>query len=394
MVNRVYSEKRKEFSSAAASLKEDIRSFLGIEGLTNLRIINRYDVELIDRELFLSCIPNVFSEPQVDNVYFELPNDGAAVFASEYLPGQFDQRADSAAQCISLIAACSRPIVKSAVIYMLYGELTEENIEAIKHYIINPVDSREAELGLPETLILPSEEVKDVETVNISGRSSGELIKQYGLAMDEADMDMLKAYFADENREPTLTEIRVIDTYWSDHCRHTTFNTEIVNAVFEDEKVQRTYEEYLRTRESIGDKKPICLMDLACIAAKALKRSGDLKNLDESDEINACTVNVKVDVDGRDEDWLMLFKNETHNHPTEIEPFGGAATCVGGAIRDPLSGRSYVYNAMRISGCGNPLADIGDTIPGKLPQRKLASTAAAGYSSYGNQIGLATGLVD
>lgn len=394
MVYRIYSEKREKFSGAARTLLADIRDFLGISDLKALRVINRYDVEQISRELFLECVPTVFSEPQVDDTYYELPDDGAIVFASEYLPGQFDQRADSAAQCISLIAACERPIVRSATVYMLYGELSEKQIRRIKNYIINPVDSREAELALPESLTLAAAIVHDVPNVALSTAESAELIHEYGLAMDEADVDMLKAYFAGEGREPTLTELKVIDTYWSDHCRHTTFNTEITEAEFFDEKAQRAYESYLRLREETDDRRNICLMDLACIAAKALKKSGELKNLDESDEINACTVKVRIAVDGREEDWLLLFKNETHNHPTEIEPFGGAATCIGGAIRDPLSGRSYVYNAMRITGCGNPLASIESTIPGKLPQRKLAATAAAGYSSYGNQIGLATGLVD
>ncbi len=395
MVYRIYSEKKKAYSEAASALTEDIRTFLGIKELSALRIINRYDVEGIDRELFELCSNTVFSEPQVDDVYYELPeHSDAIVFASEYLPGQFDQRADSAAQCIGLVAACERPIVRSAVVYLLYGDLTEVQFEKIKKYIINPVDSREASIDLPETLRMEVPEVKPVESVPLSSTEPRILIKQYGLAMDEADVLMLRDYFKSEGREPTITELRVIDTYWSDHCRHTTFNTEIVHAEFEDEKTQRAFEKYLALRNKLGDKKSICLMDLACIAAKALKRSGDLKGLDESDEINACTVKVDVDVDGKQEPWLLLFKNETHNHPTEIEPFGGAATCVGGAIRDPLSGRSYVYNAMRVTGCGDPLASAQNTIEGKLPQRKLVTTAAAGYSSYGNQIGLATGLVD
>lgn len=395
MVYRIYSEKKKAYSEAADSLKEDLRTFLGISELTALRIINRYDVEGIDEALFKLCADTVFSEPQVDNIYYELPESGdAIVFASEYLPGQFDQRADSAAQCIGLVAACERPLVRSAVVYMLYGSLSDEQVQKIKNYIINPVDSREASLEGVDTLHMAAPEVKDVESVPLFALSPKALIKQYGLAMDEADVNMLRDYFGSEGREPSITELRVIDTYWSDHCRHTTFNTEIVHAEFEDEKVQKAYENYLNLREATSDKKSICLMDLACIAAKALKQSGDLKNLDESDEINACTVKVDIDVDGRSEPWLLLFKNETHNHPTEIEPFGGAATCVGGAIRDPLSGRSYVYNAMRVTGCGNPLAKVEETIIGKLPQRKLVTTAAAGYSSYGNQIGLATGLVD
>lgn len=395
MVYRIYSEKKNAYSEAANALTEDIRTFLGIGELNGIRIINRYDVEGIDEELFKLCQSTVFSEPQVDNIYSELPeHEDAIVFASEYLPGQFDQRADSAAQCIGLVAACERPIVRSAIVYMLYGKLTAEQVNRIKQYIINPVDSREAALEIPVTLSMEVPEVKSVESVPIFDIEPKSLINKYGLAMDEADVNMLRDYFFSEKREPTITELRVIDTYWSDHCRHTTFNTEIVHAEFEDQKTQRAFESYLALRDKLGDKKSVCLMDLACIAAKALKKSGDLKNLDESDEINACTVRVEVDVDGKNEPWLLLFKNETHNHPTEIEPFGGAATCVGGAIRDPLSGRSYVYNAMRVTGCGNPLAKVEDTIEGKLPQRKLVTTAAAGYSSYGNQIGLATGLVD
>ncbi len=393
MVYRIYSEKRAEFSEAANALANDIRDFLGIKGLSGIRIVNRYDVEGVDEATIEKCVPTVFSEPQVDNVSFELAPEGT-VFAVEYLPGQFDQRADSAAQCISLVATCERPAVRSAVVYMLLGELTEDEVTAIKAYIINPVDSREAAMDKPETLALPHEEPPFPATVALSETEPAELIKQYGLAMDEADVRFVAEYFASENREPTLTELRVIDTYWSDHCRHTTFNTRLTSARFDDAKVQKSYENYLALRERIGDKKPVCLMDLATVAAKALKRSGDLKNLDESREINACTVRVNVDVDGVEEPWLLLFKNETHNHPTEIEPFGGAATCIGGAIRDPLSGRSYVYHAMRITGAANPLAPVEETIKGKLPQRKLVTTAAQGYSSYGNQIGLATGLVD
>ncbi len=395
MVYRVYSEKRPEFSEAAEALKNDIRDFLGIPALEKLRIINRYDVEGIEEGILDECIPTVFSEPQVDLAYRELPPaDGAVIFAVEYLPGQFDQRADSAAQCISLAASVERPAVRSAVVYMLYGRLSEEEIAKIKAYIINPVDSREAAMELPETLALPHIEPPFPETVPLAAFTPAELIKKYGLAMDEADVAFVAEHFKAEHRDPTITEIRVIDTYWSDHCRHTTFNTRLMDVEFEDEKVQQSFEKYLALRNEIGDKKPVCLMDLACIAAKALKKSGELTNLDESREINACTVRVKVDVDGVEEPWLLLFKNETHNHPTEIEPFGGAATCVGGAIRDPLSGRSYVYHAMRITGGANPLAPVEETIKGKLPQRKLVTTAAQGYSSYGNQIGLATGLVD
>ncbi len=392
MVFRIFSEKKKEYREAARSLKAEI----GIKEIEEIRIINRYDVEGIDEQLFKLCSLTVFSEPRVDDVYFDLPQFpvNTHVFVTEYLPGQFDQRADSAAQCISLVGSCERPAVRSAVVYALVGDITSEQLEKVKKYIINPVDSREADMNKPETLKMAQTEVKDVESVPLSEIDSKELIAKYGLAMDEADVNMLKDYFASEHREPTITELKVIDTYWSDHCRHTTFNTEITQAQINDKKVANAYRRYLSLRNEIGDKKDVCLMDMGCFAAKALKKEGVLKNLDESDEINACTVKVDVDVDGVKEPWLLLFKNETHNHPTEIEPFGGAATCVGGAIRDPLSGRSYVYNAMRITGCGDPLTKIEDTIPGKLPQRKIATTAAAGYSSYGNQIGLATGLVD
>ena len=393
MVFRVYSEKRPEFSEAAEALKGDIRDFLGIKGLSKLRIVNRYDVEGIDEATLDKCIPTVFSEPQVDFSYRELDAGGAHAFAVAYLPGQFDQRADSAAQCISLVTAGDKPAVRSATVYLLYGELSQDDIAKIKGYIINPVDSMEAELSLPKTLAMPFAEPPMPEKVDISGEPA-DIIKKYGLAMDEADLRFVSEYFGSENRQPTMTELRVIDTYWSDHCRHTTFNTELKNVEFEDKKVEKAFEGYLALREKLGVKKPVCLMDIAVIAAKALKRSCDLKNLDESREINACTVRVNIEVDGKEEPWLLLFKNETHNHPTEIEPFGGAATCVGGAIRDPLSGRSYVYHAMRVTGGADPLRPLSETIKGKLPQRKLVTTAAHGYSSYGNQIGLATGLVD
>ncbi len=393
MVYRVYSEKRPEFAEGAEALRRDIRDFLGIKGLERLRIINRYDIEGIDEATLEKCIPTVFSEPQVDNAFTELDASGAGMFAVSYLPGQFDQRADSAAQCIGLVTAGERPAVRSATVYLLYGELSEGDIARIKGYIINPVDSMEAEAGIPETLAMPFEEPPMPERIDLSGPAA-EIIKKYCLAMDEADLAFVASYFKSENRMPTMTELRVIDTYWSDHCRHTTFNTELKDVRFDDEKSKKPFERYLELRERLGVKKPVCLMDIAVIAAKALKKSGELKNLDESREINACTVRVNIDVDGKPEPWLLLFKNETHNHPTEIEPFGGAATCVGGAIRDPLSGRSFVYHAMRVTGGANPLRPIEETIEGKLPQKKLVTTAARGYSSYGNQIGLATGLVD
>ena len=395
MVFRVYSEKREGFAKKANVAAYDIKTFLGIKNLTKVRLINRYDVEGVDEETIEKCIPSVFSEPQADNVYREMPDKtGARVFAVEFLPGQFDQRADSAAQCISLITKNERPKVRTAQIYMLYGELTDADVEKIKRYFINPVDSREILGEKNETLALDYAKPEPPETVKLQGMSAQQIIDKYALAMDEADVELIKAYFEKEKREPTITEIRVIDTYWSDHCRHTTFNTEFKNVEFEDPVVQKAYERYLALREKTNDKKPVCLMDLACIAAKALKKAGILNTLDESEEINACTVKIKVEVNGKTEPWLLLFKNETHNHPTEIEPFGGAATCIGGAIRDPLSGRSYVYHAMRVTGASDPLAPLENTLPGKLPQKKIVTQAAAGYSSYGNQIGLATGLVD
>ena len=394
-VRRVYVEKKPAYAVQAKELKHEISSYLGIKTVTAVHVYIRYDVENISEEVFKKACTCVFSEPPVDVLYKEqIPMaEGARVFSVEYLPGQFDQRADSAAQCISLVAQCERPAVRSAAVYMLSGSLTSEELNRIKAYIINPVDSREAALECCDTLAMRCDEPAQPPRVKLFDTPAKELIALYGLAMDEADAECLKVYFKTENREPTLTELRVIDTYWSDHCRHTTFNTHLTDVEFEDERVRREFENYLALRESIGDKKPVCLMDIACVAAKALKKSGELRNLDESDEINACTVKIKVDADGVEEPWLLLFKNETHNHPTEIEPFGGAATCIGGAIRDPLSGRSYVYHAMRVTGGANPLAPIESTIRGKLPQRKLAATAAQGYSSYGNQIGLATGYV-
>ncbi len=398
MVYRIYVEKREELANEARALLSDLRAFLGIEHLTALRIFNRYDVENIDEELFESCKRTVFSEPQLDIVSEELPKDGAKVFAVEYLPGQFDQRADSAAQCIQIISRKEKPLVRTAKVYLLYGDVTEEEKEKIEKYVVNPVEARLASLDRVETL----KDVYDIPTqvktldgfLDLDKDGLDKFVKDYALAMDDDDIKFCQDYFKTEKRDPTITEIRMIDTYWSDHCRHTTFLTTIDGVRFEDELLQRTYEEYLAVRKEIGRTKPVNLMDLATIGAKYLKKIGRLEKLDESEEINACTVKMKVDVDGEQQDWLLLFKNETHNHPTEIEPFGGAATCIGGAIRDPLSGRSYVYGAMRVTGAANPLRPVSETLKGKLPQRKLVTTAAAGYSSYGNQIGLATGQVD
>ncbi|MBO5851812.1 MAG: hypothetical protein J6R29_05730 [Clostridia bacterium] len=398
MVYRLYVEKKDGFTHEASALLGDIVTFLGINNLDNVRVLNRYDVENIDEDLFNYAISTVFSEPQVDNYYLDFDFSNKTVFAVEYLPGQFDQRADSCSQCLQLISQKERATVKTAKVYILEGNLTSEQISQIKKYVINPVESREATLDTFETLKTEYEIPTSVKTLDgfndLDKNGLKAFIKEYGLAMDEDDIAFCQKYFISENRCPTITEIKMIDTYWSDHCRHTTFLTTIDSVKFEDELLQDTYNDYIATRKELNRTKPINLMDVATIAVRYLKKQGKLEKLDESEEINACTVNVKVTVNGVDEDWLLLFKNETHNHPTEIEPFGGAATCIGGAIRDPLSGRSYVYGAMRVTGAGNPLKPISETLKGKLPQRKIVTTAAAGYSSYGNQIGLATGLVD
>lgn len=399
MVYRIYVEKKNEFANEAKSLKNDIVKLLQINGLKDIRIVNRYDVENLDKELFDYAVNTVFAEPQVDIAQEKLDlSDADYVFAVEYLPGQFDQRANSAAECIQIISKGERPDVKTAKVYMLYGALSDDALDEIKKYVINPVEAREASLDEFTTLKVNYEiptEVKTLDGFNeLNEDQLNVFIGEYGLAMDLADLKFCQEYFKSEHRDPTITEIKVIDTYWSDHCRHTTFNTTIDNVKFEDETVQRTYDEYIKTREELGRTKPINLMDIGTIAAKYLRSKGMMTKLDESEEINACTVKIDVNVDGKIEKWLLLFKNETHNHPTEIEPFGGAATCVGGAIRDPLSGRSYVYSAMRVTGAADPLKPVSETLKGKLPQRKIVTTAANGYSSYGNQIGLATGQVD
>ena len=400
MVSRVYVEKKPGFDGEAKALERELRTLLGIDGITNLRIINRYDVEGIDEELFASCVPTVFSEPQTDDASADMPAvaDGATVFAVEFLPGQFDQRADSASECIQLISQGERPTVRSAKVYVLEGELSAADVDAVKHYVINPVEAREASLEPKATLATNVPEPEPVEVLedflSLDDEQLQAFIDERGLAMDLADIKFCQEYFGGEGRVPTITEIKMIDTYWSDHCRHTTFGTRLHHITSGDAHVKDAFARYERMRHELGrDQKPICLMDMGTIGAKYLKAKGILKNLDESEEINACTVKCKVDVDGHDEDWLYLFKNETHNHPTEIEPFGGAATCIGGAIRDPLSGRSYVYQAMRVTGAADPTVPVSQTLEGKLPQRKLVTTAAAGYSSYGNQIGLATGQV-
>ena len=403
MVYRVYVEKRPGFAPEAAGALADFRSFLGLKGLENVRILNRYDVEDIEPELFETAKRTIFSEPQLDIVTSTADTEGAcAVFGVESLPGQFDQRADSAAQCIQLLSQKERPLVAFARIYVLYGNLSEEEIEAAKHHVINPVETREASLEVPETLKMEYAQPDHVETLEgftaLDDAGLKELIGTMGLAMDLDDLRFLQAYFLnDEQRDPTVTEVRVVDTYWSDHCRHTTFGTQIDSTVIEDESVRAAYDRYQSLRKEVygekADTRPQTLMDLATIGAKILKKRGFLPELDESEEVNACSIHVPAVVDGKEEDWLLMFKNETHNHPTEIEPFGGAATCIGGCIRDPLSGRVYVHQAMRFSGGGDPRAKLSDTLEGKLPQRKIAQTAAAGYSSYGNQIGLATGHV-
>ena len=403
-VYRIYVEKKPEFAVEASSLIGDIKSALGLEELEGLRVINRYDAQGMSKEDFDLATPVVFSEPAVDYTYDHLPQlrDNDFVFAVEYLPGQFDQRADSCAQCISLLTGGKRPSIRSARIYIVTGNLSDEQVAQIKSYMINPVESREAGLEPFETLDIKYAIPTTVETIDGFIYSTDDDLKdmlgELGLAMDLDDIRFCRDYFRDtEKRNPTITEIRMIDTYWSDHCRHTTFSTIIDNVNIQSDYIADTFADYINTRKDLyagRTDKPITLMDLACIGAKQLKKAGLLKDLDESEEINACSVKIKVDVDGTQEDWLLMFKNETHNHPTEIEPFGGAATCLGGAIRDPLSGRSYVYQAMRVTGAGNPLVPVEDTIPGKLPQRKIVVGAANGYSSYGNQIGLATGMVN
>ena len=400
MVYRIYVEKKPAYAAEAKGILHEIRHLLRIKSVTGLRLLNRYDVEGISKELFESCISTVFSEPQLDNTSAELPTGDFVVLATEYLPGQFDQRAASASECIQLISQGERPTVATARVFLIEGNPTAAELAEIEKYLINPVEARKASLAEKATLktdyVIPT----TVETLTgfteLSAAELADFVKNYGLAMDEGDIAFCQQYFKKEGKDPTITEIRMIDTYWSDHCRHTTFGTILDDVTIKNEVVQKAFDKYLALRKEVhaGKNKPMCLMDLGTIAGKYLKKKGILKNMDESDEINACSVKIKVDNNGKEEDWLLLFKNETHNHPTEIEPFGGAATCIGGAIRDPLANRGYVYQAMRVTGAGDPLVPVADTMPGKLPQRKLVQTAAAGYSSYGNQIGLATGMVD
>ena len=402
MVYRVYVEKKAGQTHEADSLLREIKDFLQIDGLSAVRVLNRYDAENIEESLFAYAVNTVFSEPQVDNVSYDVP-EGQIVFAVEPLPGQYDQRADSAAQCIQIISQGNRPTIRTAKVYVLTGDLSEENVAAIKKHVINAVESREASLEMPETLAVEYAKPETVATVegfiSLDEQGLSELLDKLGLAMDLDDLKFLQNYFReDEHRDPTITEIRVVDTYWSDHCRHTTFSTHLDNIQIEDAGVKEAYQRYLAARvEVYGEEKaaarPQTLMDIATIGTKTLKKRGVLPELDESEEINACSIHVPATVNGEEQDWLLMFKNETHNHPTEIEPFGGAATCIGGCIRDPLSGRAYVHQAMRVTGAGDPRKSLKETLAGKLPQRKLCQTAAAGYSSYGNQIGLATGHV-
>ena len=399
-VYRIYVEKKPQFAVEGKAVLSDLKTALQIKGIKDVRIVNRYDAEGITKENFEKATPTVFSEPPVDDVYYSLPEIEAdeKMFATEFLPGQFDQRADSAAQCIQMLCQGERPTVKYAKLYILKGDISDEDFTKIKHYLINAVEARECGFEQYETLDVKYDIPKDVAVldgfIGLSEDELAEFIKKYALAMDLGDIKFCQEYFKKEQRDPTLTEIRMIDTYWSDHCRHTTFGTIIDNAKIDAPYIAETYKEYKLDKEELGrSAKPVCLMDIATAAVRKLKKDGLLPDLDESEEINACSVKITVDVDGKDEQWLLMFKNETHNHPTEIEPFGGAATCLGGAIRDPLSGRAYVYQAMRVTGAADPRVPVEDTLPGKLPQRKITIGAAAGYSSYGNQIGLATGHV-
>ena len=399
-VFRIYVEKKPEFAVEAKSVLSDVQTALRLN-ITGLRILNRYDADKLSQEDFEMSVNTVFSEPAVDVTYSEMPVliNNERVFAVEYLPGQFDQRADSCEQCIQILTQKDRCRVKNARVYIVEGRISDEEFEKLKNYLINPVESREASLDTFKTLDTEYEIPEKVEVlenfIRLNDKGLAAFITEFGLAMDFDDIKFCQAYFKDtEKRDPTITEIRMIDTYWSDHCRHTTFSTNIENVNIDSPYIKETYDLYLNIRDELGrNEKPVTLMDMATLAVKKLKADGKLNDLDESEEINACSVKIKVNTEDGEQDWILMFKNETHNHPTEIEPFGGAATCLGGAIRDPLSGRSYVYQAMRVTGAANPLVPVEDTISGKLPQRKIVVGAANGYSSYGNQIGLATGHV-
>lgn len=404
-VYRCFVEKKPGYDVEAGHLLAELKGTLGLKGLTGVRVLRRYDVEGVDQGTYEAARTTVLSEPQVDAItdeVFELPQ-GYQALAVEALPGQYDQRADSCAQCIQMLTGGERPTVRAATLYLLAGELSKADLDKARGYLINPVESREADLNKPDTLMQQYPEPADVPVLDgfraLDQAGLEELLNQYGLAMDLADLTFLQTYFKDEEkRDPTLTEVRVVDTYWSDHCRHTTFSTHLDRVDIQDPTINGAYLRYLSARDEVygrekAAQRPQTLMDLATIGTKVLKKRGELPELDESEEINACSIHVPATVDGKEQDWLLMFKNETHNHPTEIEPFGGAATCIGGCIRDPLSGRVYVHQAMRLTGCGDPRTPVDQTLAGKLPQRKIAQTAAAGYSSYGNQIGLATGHV-
>ena len=407
-VRRIYVEKKQPYAVHAKELKEEVKRYLGIKSITNVRVLIRYDVENLSEATYKQALGTVFSEPPVDNCYeneFEKA-DGSFVFSVEYLPGQFDQRADSAEQCVKLLNEKENPVIRSATTYIFEGEIAKQDEDRIKEYCINPVDSREALENIPDTLVQEFDEPADVAVFDgFRNMSEDELKKLYeslNLAMTFKDFLHIQNYFkSEENRDPSVTEIRVLDTYWSDHCRHTTFQTELKNVKFEDgyynTPIEASYEMYEDARKELFKDRPdkyVSLMDIALMGMRKLKADGKLDDMEESDEINACSIVVPVEIDGKTEEWLIFFKNETHNHPTEIEPFGGAATCLGGAIRDPLSGRGYVYQAMRVTGAADPTVSMKDTLSGKLPQRKIVTGAAKGYSSYGNQIGLATGLVN
>ena len=406
-VKRIYVEKKTAYAVHAKELKHEIKSYLGIKTLETVRVLIRYDIENVSETTYKKALGTVFSEPPVDVLFEEIfeKAEGDYVFSVEFLPGQFDQRADSAEQCVKLLNETEAPVIRTATTYVLTGSLTDDEFERIKAYCINPVDSRETDEVKPETLVTEFEEPKDVAIldgfVDMDQEALTGLFESLNLAMTLKDFEHIQAYFKnEEHRNPSMTEIRVLDTYWSDHCRHTTFQTELKNVTFEDgffkAPMEKTYGDYLEARKELfagRDDKYVCLMDVALMAMRKLKKEGKLDDMEESDEINACSIVVPVEIDGKEEEWLIFFKNETHNHPTEIEPFGGAATCLGGAIRDPLSGRGYVYQAMRVTGAADPTVSLKDTLEGKLAQRKIVTGAAKGYSSYGNQIGLATGLV-
>ncbi len=406
MVRRIFVEKKHGYDVEASGIFSDLKNNLGLSGITGIRLFCRYDAQGLTEEQYAQAKNIVFSEPMVDNCYDEtMPEVSGRVFAMEFLPGQYDQRADSAMQCIQILTCGDAPKVKSAKVIVCEGDIDDATFDRIRSYLINPIEAREASLEKPENLddvITVPEDVAVLDGfITCTEDELDDTRKNLGLAMDKNDIIFLREYFKNtEKRNPSMTEIRMIDTYWSDHCRHTTFSTRLNNVKIESgvasDEINDAWESYLAARKEVyGDRhKDICLMDVATMAMKLLKKQGKLKGLDESEEINACSIEVDAKIDGKTEKWLVMFKNETHNHPTEIEPFGGAATCLGGAIRDPLSGRSYVYQAMRVTGSGDPRTKIEDTIPGKLPQRKITTGAASGYSSYGNQIGLATGIVD